>query len=242
MVVKSSLPTTLHAEQEHAGLRAVVVAAMLVAYILSFLLFNSLIRLLPDSIASFAFLLSCITAVPAAIGATWLLETWLKRTWHSGYSLTLTAESITVKQPDAGDVVFDMTANFSTLAWYFKLAGYQRGGRERRVQKEWFCFCCQVEQDGSRLIVYAFVPPQKTAAITLGSRLRFQQIFPVDVYDAGYKGRLAPPVRPGKIPTQVLSGKNGRYWLAEQNRWAEGLELTREDFAVFLDYLQTHYE
>ena len=242
MVVQSSPPTTLHAEQEHAGLRAVVVFAMLTSYILCVWLLNSLIRLLPESIAGFAMLLSCIFAAPIAIGATWLLETWLKRVWHSGYNLSLTSDSITVKQPAANDVVFDMTAHFSTLAWYFKLAGYQRGGRERRVQKEWFCFCCDIQQDGRRLIVYTFMPPQKTGAITLSSRLRFQQIYPTDVYATGYKSRFNPPSRPDKIPTNVLSGKNGRYWLAEQTRWAEGLELTLEDFEMLLQYLQTHSE
>lgn len=234
--------TVLHAEQEHSGIRAVVVISMAVAYIICFFLLNSLIQLLPERIASLAFALSCLLAAPLAIGITWLLEKWLKGIWRSGYSITLQENSFSVSQPELAEINFDLNLNFVNLNWYFKLAGYKRGGRERRVSDKWLCLCCQVQQDERRLIVYTFAPPQKTAVYENHHPLKFEKLNPVDVYSDHYKTRFTPPSRPNKLPPEVISGKNGRYWLAEQRRWTEGIELTFADFETFLAYLQSHTE
>jgi hypothetical protein len=69
---------------------------------------------------------------------------------------------------------------------------------------------------------------------------RFQKINPVEVYDTLFRRPFCPTCPTRYHSIRVLSGKNGRYWLAEQRRWTEGLELTREDFEIFLQYLQTH--
>lgn len=237
MTQLATLPQTLHAEQEHPRLRVAVVVALLALYALAFSLFNFLIRQLPGDIASFALPLSCVLAALTAVAMTWLVERWLKRIWLSGYSLTLNPDSLIVRQPAADDVVFMMNGSLSTLAWTFKLAGYKRGGRERRVPENWHCLCCQVQQEDSRLIAYAFAAPGRTAVYTPHHPLRFQKINTVEVYETPGFGRFSPPSRPDKIPADVLSGKDGRYWLAEQRRWREGLELTLEDFETFLQYL-----
>ena len=233
---------TLYAEQEHAGLRAVVVISIAVSYFLSFWLLNILGRLLPERVASLGFVLACLLAVPLAIGITWLLERWLKQVWHSGYSLALQDEGFHVSQRTVDGLDFDLNGNYSNLNWYFNLAGYKRGGRERRVSDKWLCLCCQVQQDEYRLLVYAFAPPTETAVYTTNYPLHFEKLNPTNIYDSRHNARFAPPSRPNKLPTEVISGKNGRYWLAEQRRWIEGLELTFEDFEIFLQYLQTHHE
>lgn len=242
MTRTDTAPTTIYAEQEHAGIRAVVVISMAVAYIICFWLINSLSQLLPERIASYSFALACILAMPLAIGMTWLLEKWLKRTWRSGYSITLQNEKFSISQPEFDDLNFDLNLNFVNLNWYFKLVGYKRGGRERRVSDKWLCFCCQVQQDARRLIVYTFAPPQETAVYTHNHSLHFEKLNPVEIYSRSYKDRFSPPSRPIKLPPEIITGKNGRYWLAEQHRWTEGLELTLVDFETFLAYLQTHTE
>ncbi len=234
--------TTLHAEQEHAGIRAVVVVAMLASYILCFWLINVLAQLLPERLASLGFVVACLLAVPLAIAITWLLEKWLKQVWHSGYNLALQDDGFTVSQPKLDDMAFNFNGHFSNLNWYFKLTGYKRGGRERRVSDKWFCLCSQIQQDEHRLIVYAFAPPKKTAVYQEDHPLQFEKLRPVDVYASHKRSRFEPPSRPNKLPTEVISGKNGRYWLSEQRRWMEGLELTIEDYETFLNYLQTHVE
>jgi len=240
MIQSKTTPLTLYAEQEHSGLRAVVVLSIAVSYFLCFWLINILGQLLPERVASLGFVIACLLAAPLAIGITWLLEKWLKKVWHSGYSLSLQEEVMHVEQRDKDAMDFDFTGNFSNLNWYFKLAGYKRGGRERRVSDKWICLCCQIQQDEHRLVVYAFAPPKKTAVYQTDHPLQFKKLSPGDIYDSQKDARFAPPSRPNKLPTEVISGKNGRYWLAEQRRWQEGLELTFDDFETFLAYLQTH--
>ena len=242
MIRTDAAPITLYAEQEHTGIRAVVVLSMALSYIICFWLINSLSQLLPERITSFSVALACIMAAPLAIGISWLLEKWLKRIWHSGYSITLLDENIRVSQPEFDEIDFDLALNFVNLNWYFKLIGYKRGGRERRVPEKWLCLCCQVQQDARRLLVYTFAPPQKTAVYENNHLLKFEKLNPVDVYSSHLKNRFTPPSRPNKLPPEIISGKNGRYWLAEQRRWTEGLELTFADFETFLAYLQTHTE
>lgn len=234
------MPITLHAEQEHAGIRAAVVVALVVAYFICFWLINTVSQLLPERIASLGFVLACLLAFPLAAGITWALEKWLAQVWHSGYKLTLQDKTFFVSQPEKEDMPFDLGANFSNLNWYFKLVGYKRGGRERRVPDKWLCLSCQIQQDEHRVIVYAFASPKKTAVYQKDHPLQFEKLEPGDIYESYGTSRFGPPTRPNKLPPEVVSGKNGRYWLAEQRRWREGLELTFADFETFLTYLQTH--
>jgi hypothetical protein len=239
MTQTDSTPTILHAEQEHSGIRAVVVLSMVISYIFCFWFINILSQLLPERIASLGFVLACLLSLPLAITLTWLLERWLKRVWHSGNKLTLQNEEIHVSQRDKDDMDFDLNNNFSNLNWYFELSGYKRGGRERRVPENWLCLCCQIQQDENRLIVYTFAPPKKTAVYQNNHPLLFEKLNPTNIYEFHEVGRFAPPTRPSKLPPEVISGKNGRYWLAEQRRWQNGLELTFDDFETFLATLQT---
>ncbi|MCZ7668536.1 MAG: hypothetical protein M5U34_15775 [Chloroflexi bacterium] len=64
----------------------------------------------------------------------------MKTVWHSGYQVTLSAEKLRVQQPLGEDIEIVRGNNVAVLAWYFKLVGYKRGGRERRVAKDWLCF------------------------------------------------------------------------------------------------------
>jgi hypothetical protein len=36
----------------------------------------------------------------------------------------------------------------------------------------------------------------------------------------------------------VIAGESGRYWLAERNRWQQGVELTQPDFRVLLEKMR----
>jgi hypothetical protein len=40
------------------------------------------------------------------------------------------------------------------------------------------------------------------------------------------------------VTTDLLRGKDGRFWLAEQRRWQQGIELTPDDFETFIDYVR----
>jgi hypothetical protein len=57
------------------------------------------------------------------------------------------------------------------------------------------------------------------------------EIKPAELFAGGFTSRFALPARP-QLSAQLLAGPGGRYWLAERNRWQEGVELTPDDFSL----------
>lgn len=234
---KLHFPLTLHADKEHGGIRVAVLVLLAVAGWLSYLLLNALIRpILPDSLSGYAIFLACLGAVPLGLGIVWVAEQGLKQVWHSGRSLTLDEEGIHVSDKDQEVKMLNWSENLAQINWYFSLADYARGGRERRVPGKWFCFASQLRQDDERLIAFTYVPPKKAEswAESNSSMPLFHQIDPADVYETTFRARLGPPARPAEIPASVLRGPDGPYWLAEQRRWQDGFELTGSDFETFI--------
>lgn len=240
----------LHADPEHGGLRFVVIVALLFGLILGFIIIQLLLSLLAaDSILSdFATVLSCAGAILPALVMAWAAETYLKRTWHSGTTLLLGDSELGFQmgnrspsqaEEDSEERVFEWSKNLNLTRWYFKLSGYPRAGKERRVSSTWFCLACQLQQDESRLILFGYFPPDKAAVWTVDHQLSepFRLISLAHLYaEAGIKSRTAA-IRP-KIPSSMLTSNDGRYWLAEQKRWSEGVELSMEDFATFMKYME----
>ncbi|MGB4869834.1 MAG: hypothetical protein WBP47_07270 [Candidatus Promineifilaceae bacterium] len=242
MASSTPSPLILHAEQEHPRLQFVVVALLAAAYIGFFFLLRALIRLAPGDLPSFALSISCLFSAPLALAVAWGAEKWLKQMWPSGYNLVLTETTLQVNQPELEALNFQWAGNIDRMGWFFGLMGYKRGGQERRVPDSWLCLACQVQQDDSRLIVYTYASPDKAAAhLTPQAKpIRFNKINPVEVYGNTLSNRFQPPSRPQSIPTHILNSKDGRFWLAEQRRWQEGLELPLKEFEIFLTYLQSH--
>jgi hypothetical protein len=240
MVASTTLPLVLHAEQEHARLRYTISLLLLVAFVLCFALLYLLIGLTPDPWPSYAVILSCLLSLPLTLVVMWLVEQQLKRVWHSGYQLVLDERGVAVIQPGREPFLLPWDNSLTPLAWYYHLRGYRQLGRERRVPDSWLCLACQLQGNDALVIVYAFAPPQKGAAyLAATSAINFHQLRPAEVYQRSGLQRFQAAARPRSIPISVLSGKDGRYWLAEQRRWAEGLELPFKEFEIFLHYLQT---
>jgi hypothetical protein len=250
-------PVILHADQEHGGIRLVVFIALFIAYFIGFQLVALLIETLaPPAILDYTTFLACVGAAPLALLMIWILEKVLKRVWHSGVSIALDDRGLTVHDkragPEPGGVSTDedgdgdhaaeptiaWTGNLSWLNWYFRLSGYSRGGRERRIPAKWYCLATELQQDESRLNVYTFVPPDGVARWTEQPRYRFQLLNLAELREGGLRLRIGPPTRP-TLPNHLLQSKEGRYWLAERRRWEYGIELTPEDYATLIDYAQT---
>jgi hypothetical protein len=117
--------------------------------------------------------------------------------------------------------------------WFFRLRGYARGGKERRMPASWLCLACQLQQGEVKLILFTFMPPARAQALLSD----FHEIKPAEVYTRSVKDRLVAPSRP-TVPAATLAGKEGRYWLAERNRWQEGAELTAADFETFIQAIK----
>lgn len=229
-----TLPQTLHADPEHAGIRVVVLFLMLAALIASFYLLNGLFELFggPD----YGVLLSCAGSLPLALLLVWLAERGMKQVWHSGRKIELTQQGVSAIDKKAEPERFMWAANLSALNWYFALDSYQRGGRERRVPKDWHCLACQLTQGEKRLVVHTFLSPKATEQLlaAVPKNGRFHELDPTEVYDKpAMFNRAGPPVRPD-IPSRILAGSEGRYWVAEKQRWQHGYELSPLDFETFI--------
>ncbi|MBX7254279.1 MAG: hypothetical protein K1X50_20030 [Candidatus Promineofilum sp.] len=261
MSANAPRPILLHADQEHSGLRLAVFLGLFAGLLLGFgVVLLALNAFAPPAIRDYRYFLSCVGAFPVALLLIWGLERLLKRVWHSGLSLELTPYGIVVHDQlgAKGQVpgsreersslapnpyplapTLSWSAHFTQLNWYFRVSGYPRAGRERRVANKWLCLGTELNQDGTRLNVFTFMPPERAAAWIDNPRAAFHRLNPADVYETSPRARLGPPGRP-TIPNQVLHSKDGRYWLAERRRWEQGMELTPADFTTFMDAALAH--
>lgn len=233
----------LHADQEHTGIRFAVFAGLFVALLIGYRLVSLALRALaPPALLDYAFVLSCAGAIPIALLVIWGLEILLKRVWHSGLSIVLDESGLYVHDRRGGaepalDALPAMTwdKHLGQVRWYFKLSGYPRGGRERRIPPKWFCLAAELQQDEARLSAYAFLPPERAAEWTQKPKEAFHLINQAELYGRSSRLRFGPPERPN-LPNELLQTKEARYWLAERRRWHHGIELTPEDFATLLRY------
>lgn len=238
--MRTTSPETavLHTDPEHSGVRFAVITALFVALVGGYIFIRFLLQQITGDTPDYAFVVSCLGSLLFASLSVWFLEKFLKQNWHSGRSLTLNQEGIQVNNQVQNDMRLRWGNSMVDQHWWFKLSGYQRGGRERRLPANWVCLASQLQQADKRLIVYTYMAADKADAFW-HTLLHFEQIDPKDVYETSLRSRFAPPQRPD-ISSKVLSGANGRYWLAEKNRWESGYELSPEDYATFLTFLQQH--
>lgn len=242
-MIPEKAPVILHADPEHSGIRVAIFIGLFVGLIAGF----NLLTVVLDAVATRAWrdyvtFLSCAGALPLALLFIWVLEKILKRVWHSGLNIALDERGLIIvdrrdgakPEPDP-EYAMVWSANMNRLLWYFRMSGYPRGGRERRVSAKWICLAAELQQDDSRLSVFTLVPPNKGAPWIDNPKGGFHLINPAELYDSSVRTRLGPPVRP-VIPQKLLQTKDARYWLAERRRWEYGIELSPQDFAILLDY------
>ena len=186
-------------------------------------------------ISDFYFALSCVGALPLAIGTAGAVEYFAKRRWLSGRAIELTDEGMLVTTDPKEEVAYFWKGHMSMTKWYFRLSGYRRGGRERRIPSDWLCVCCQIQQDDNRFVSFSYMPKVKAEPFLEDSR--FQELRPGEFEENSlFRRWFSPPNRP-EIPTKVLAGKQGHFWLAERRRWSEGMEFEQGDFFTLMEIL-----
>ncbi|MCI0577098.1 MAG: hypothetical protein L0332_26080, partial [Chloroflexi bacterium] len=223
-------PTVLYADQEHSGIRLVVPLLVGAGWVLGYFLLRFLLRN-----TEYNLVLSCAGGLPIGLTIAALSEYVLKRTWRSGRTVALDETGITVNQPDEAPMTVEWAKRIVPTRWYFELKGFPRGGRERRAPTGWLCLACQLQQDDNRFTVFSFLP-RKRAARWLENGRQFREIHPAELHESGWRERINVPSRPS-LPANLLTGKDGPFWLAERRRWNEGLELTANDFETFMEHV-----
>jgi hypothetical protein len=211
---------------------------------MSFILFYFLLKayfdsLPPDGIGDYALALGCIGALPISLGIGAAGEYFLKKRWRSGRQVKLGGQGLTVVRDAQDEIFVEWSRRANQVLWHFPLKGYPRGGRERRVPGNWLCLACQMQQDDHRFIVFSLMSSKH--AEPLLEKYRFHRINLADFFDSNsVKNWLSAPSRPS-LPANMLTGKEGPYWLAERRRWQEGMELTQQDFELFLQEVDQHF-
>jgi hypothetical protein len=241
MASKEHPRTVLHADQEHASVRFLILAILVIVFIVAFLILNSLISNITGSIvAEYALVLSCTGGLVVGLVFAGIAEYILKRTWPSGHGVVYDDEEAEVKLPGGKSVTLEWSRRYWATKWYFSLIGYPRGGREKRLSARHYCLACQIQQDESRFIIYSYLPPEKAEEWLENGY--FQEINPGQYYENSlFRKWFSSPDRPD-IPASVLTGKKGSYWMAERRRWTEGIELTPDDFELFMNELDSRIE
>ena len=232
--------TILQADQEHSGIRISVPAIWIISFILFYFIIKAYFdSLSPGGIGDYALALGCVGALPISLGIGALGEYILKRQWPSGRQVKIDGQGLTVVRKDEDDMFLEWSRRANQVLWHFPLKGYPRGGRERRVPGSWVCLSCQVQQDENRFIVFSLM--SKKNAQSLLEKYHFHGINLADFFDSNtVKNWLTAPSRPS-LPANMLTGKEGPYWLAERRRWHEGLELKQQDFELFLREVDQHF-
>jgi hypothetical protein len=241
MTSTQSNPTVLQADQEHPALRTAVFILLFLFLVLAFFGIRAGLTALSGSdTPDYAFILSCGGAFPLALALVWLAEKLMKRYWPSGRTITLTSNGLQMQTEADQEWQIHRSQEIVPLFWYFDLRGWQRGGRERRVPRNWLCLAIELKAGKKQVIAYTFATPSKTQSWLEGVNgpVRFHQISPKDVYDNSIRARMSGPSRP-EIPAAVLTGADGNYWQAERRRWTEGFELLPGQFELFMNHIQT---
>jgi len=241
MASTQTYPIIIHADQEHAGLRTAVFVLFFVTLVAVYLGIRALLTALSDSgTPDYAFIVSCGGALPLALGLVWVAEKVMKQRWPSGRAILLTREGIQAKTEEAELIDLDQNSDVEPIAWYFDMHGWQRGGRERRVPRSWLCLSVELKAGKKQISVYTYIAPREaqTWLDSEDGRIQFHKISPKDAYDNSLRARMSGPSRP-EIPAAVLTGADGKYWLAERRRWTEGFELLPKEFEQFMNHTQT---
>jgi len=240
MTAPESNQLTFHADQEHGGLRAVVLLLIVAWFVIGFFFFSAVISQFDGLVAAYWLPLSCILGLVLALAVAWLAESLLKRYWPSGRQLVIDDEQLQAWLPGGETVRLAWSSQVWSTNWTFSLAGYPRGGRERRLTKKHHCLACQLQQDKRRVIVYGYLKAKEATDLLDGET--FHEIEPAEHYERGPLRFLRGGAERPKLPAKILSGKDGRYWLAEQRRWSEGIELTPGDFLTFWEAVKGRLE
>ncbi len=234
-MIPSDEPTiTFHGDPEHAGIRLAVLPMLVVGYVVGFTLVRLLAsRLMPGN-ASLN-LIACLAGFPMGLAVAAGGETLLKRIWRSGKRLIVGPRSLRLEARRGETARVPRDADLALHFWHFPLAGYPRGGRERRAQQGWLCLACQARRDAGRISFFTFMPPAEAAPLI--EAVDSHALDPTAVYDTSLSGRFTQPTVRPRLPAEVIAGPDGPFWLAERHRWEAGLELSKTDYAAALRLL-----
>lgn len=214
--IQADTPRKIPVDADHSGIRLLVVVAFIVAGLGGYAVVNTLI---PNAGIS---LLAILSALFIAWAASQLTETLLRGRWRSGRYLVLNERAVQLTRRDGIEVDIQDSQPVQILMWRFVVK------QRARVPRGWIMLACALEQNDVYLPIYTFVSPE-----------HFDQVPHNERFAALVSKKDAP--KSSTARDIVLSGQQRRLYIAEQHRWMDGAEVTRDDFMNFLDFLQSNF-
>lgn len=209
---------TLPVDKEHGGIRVVVVFVFIIGWVLGYMIVNWLIA--GSGVNLIALALGFVIAYLLTAGA----ERLLKERWPSGRTITVDDSGMRTALRGQPQTVIDLTDEpVSVLLWRFQTQ------RRSRVPKGWSVLALGLERDGDYLTAYTFMSPDQV-----------EQFQHTDRFTTLKSRKESSKAGSGRDDL-LLAGEQKRLHEAEQHRWYDGAELTREDFERLYDQLRAKF-
>lgn len=164
-------------------------------------------------------LLSIFGALGVGVLAMMASERLLRPRWSSQRALELTPHHLHSVYKGNTELVIDPQQHVNVLMWRFKIE------RRARVPKGWYVVAVALEQDDLFLPVYTLVSPE-----TFGDMAFTDQYKELE----SRKERRANK----KNDDLLLAGLQRRLMTAEMARSIEGMEMTPENYNLYVDWLR----
>jgi len=167
----------------------------------------------------------CMALIGAVLGAMLIAiatDRLLKKSWPSGRTLKFDSTDLVLvdtRKRHAGETRMAWDQRINVTAWRFTV---KRGSM--RIPKGWILLALQLVQDESQITLYAFASPKDADEDIFKS---FIQLIPRRLMESG------------DMPLREVN-QNKRLLRAEQERWIDGAELTKDDFTLLVDTLSKH--
>ncbi len=217
--MEKSRPASLTGERrfpldpEHGWLRFAMLLIFVAIWIAVFLLGQVLV------VIEGAVIISIVAGFALAAFSTQRLEGPLKQRWPSGRSVSVTDRSIRLLRRDEQQESLDTEQDVNVLTWRFRI------NSRARVPKGWNMVAVALEQDDRHIPVYTFMSPDDFESLRNHGRF------------IALQGR-----RQRKEGGDLrLAGEQKRLHSAEQLRWLQGGEMSREDFVACLRHLHERF-
>lgn len=204
----------IHVDQEHTGLRLVVMLIFIVLLCLTYFVVQSVV-----SFNNFNLLAILAGVLVAGVGVA-IAERQLKRHWHSGKTIQLTPTSLRLMQKELTIVELLLTLEPQTKVhfWGFQVKSHAR------VPKGWYVLAAGVKRGEAFLSTFCIMSPKEFNTYPATDRFI--------ILESGKSTNKALKAKP-------LSAEQLLLHQLERMRWNTGVEMTPSDFRQFVETLQS---
>jgi hypothetical protein len=204
-------PFVLSVDPEHAGLRLAIVGLFIATAVILY----TVIGLLTPA-AEGINLLAVGGGLAGAAIMTQVADGFFKQRWKSGRVLRIVGDKIQLAVKDKVQREIDGSQHVNVLLWRFEI------NKRTRIPKGWYMIALALQQDDLYLPIYTFVSPEDYNTLAYNKQYVMLQKQP-DEKD------------------MRLAGQQRRLRMAEDARWIEGGEMSKDDYVTYVNRLRHQF-